>query len=65
MGVEQSANSLKKVGSVGCVPPLVPPSVPITPELSELIGLWARLDKSARADLLRVARGLAGCEVSQ
>ena len=39
---------------------MVPPSRPITGELAELLNLWESMGDAARADLLAVARGLAG-----
>ena len=59
MGMEHRANSQGNRLSGGDVPPYVPPSESITPDLIELIGLWDRLDESARDDLLRVARSWA------
>ncbi len=41
-----------------CSPP-VPPSLPITGELAELLSLWESFDDAARRDLLGVARELA------
>jgi integrase len=57
-GLEHAANSLGKKQSGGDVPPYVPPSQTITPDLRELIELWPRVPESAREELLAAARSL-------
>ena len=64
MGSAQYEQSLGKVQAVVSVPPLVPPSQPISPETAELLRLWDTLSDPERQALLSVARSLAGREVS-
>jgi len=60
-GSEQSPKTRGKSAPGGLVPPPVPPSRPILhPEAEELLALWGGLDPAGRADLMAVARGLAG-----
>jgi integrase len=57
-GLEQSQNPLGNRQLDGVVPPYVPPSQHITPELIELLGLWDRMDEAGKSDLLRHASAL-------
>ena len=59
-GVEQTSNPEGNKHSTGSVPPPVPPSGTINPELAELIELWNTMDATAQADLLTVARRSIG-----
>ncbi len=52
-GLEQSGKIRGKTSKKNSVPPPVPPSGAI----NELLTIWAGLDEPARRDLLAVARG--------
>ncbi len=60
-GLETLPETWEKTGVVGLVPPRVPPSRAIDDDgAEELLAIWAALDQGDRADLMAVARGLAG-----
>lgn len=58
-GLEQLPETLGNEAGGDSVPPMVPPSLPITGELVELLELWESMTEAERVDLLAVARGLA------
>jgi hypothetical protein len=57
-GLEHAHNSQAKFSVSDLVPMPVPISGPITSDLAEFLSLWDELDKSARCELLAVARRL-------
>ena len=57
-GLEHTDNSHAKSSVSDLVPMPVPISGPITSDLAEFLSLWDELDKSARCELLAVARRL-------
>lgn len=60
-GSEQSPKTREKSSPGGLVYPRVYPSGAIlNPEAEKLLAIWAEMDDRARADLMAVARGLAG-----